>query len=550
MRVAAMEVECSSRIAQLQAEHEQKVRELTCEVESKGLSHRALIVKAKKVKNELASLKFCHVQLSETRAEYDTMKHEMAGVVTGVTAACTKQAATIDEQARRVSTLEEDLRAATEILAASQQNSASLEEERLGLVEQLRGERELVDEWKGHEERRAKEAAEWEAMEEASRKQLEAMTRETERLTGEVQASQAIVVSTQTALETHEKRALSLEEELTSLRASLAKEGSSGQALQDQLARAQAEAEQAARTAQEEVAQLKASHAGELSRRAGEVARWRKEGTMLGKKAESGDKLLIKMRDEHKAQEAELMTALEKANAEKALAEREARDSGSEAARKQLSIDKLHQQLNLQQDANKNTQDDLRRRKSELDQALNESQAQCRASDADREKLVGASAAKEEARAEAYRKLGLMERLLEEAERNLQALKKTNVGLEASLAREKEDAAQSRQAASASQGWAEELSSMEALMLKLSDTIRQKESQCKQLQDTVQFGCEERKELQEMIGQLKGSRERQSDSSREGTSSRGAAGTSKTGNKSTNAVQLPNINDKRRASQR
>ena len=91
---------------------------------------------------------------------------------------------------------------------------------------------------------------------------------------------------------------------------------------------------------------------------------------------------------------------------------------------------------------------------------------------------------------------------------------------------------------------------MEALMLKLSDTIRQKESQCKQLQDTVQFGCEERKELQEMIGQLKGSRERQSDSGREGTSSRGAAGTSKTGNKSTNAVQLPNINDKRRASQR
>ena len=43
---------------------------------------------------------------------------------------------------------------------------------------------------------------------------------------------------------------------------------------------------------------------------------------------------------------------------------------------------------------------------------------------------------------------------------------------------------------------------MEALMLKLSDNIRQKEIQCKQLQDTVQFGCEERKELQEQISQL------------------------------------------------
>ena len=102
MRIAAMEVECDSRIAQLQAAHEQKIRELTSDAESEGLAkleaHRSLLARLTAVQKEAASLKFCHVQLVETRGECEALKQEMAGVVTRVTGACAKQEATIAEQ--------------------------------------------------------------------------------------------------------------------------------------------------------------------------------------------------------------------------------------------------------------------------------------------------------------------------------------------------------------------------------------------------------------------------------------------------------------------
>lgn len=523
-----MEVECDSRVAQLQAAHEQKIRELTSDAESEGLAkleaHRSLLARLTAVQKEAASLKFCHVQLVETRGECEALKQEMAGVVTRVTGACAKQEATIAEQQRRCATLEDDLRATTEILAACQKNAASLEEERLGMVEQLRGERELVEEWKGHEARRATEAKEWEKLEEDTRRKLASVTQERDRGLAQAEAAEARAALTQSALEASQGEVKELRTRLAALEEALVQDGQAGAELKKRLEQAEAEAKAASEAATAELAKAKAGVREELSKRTGEAARAKREASLMAKKAEEAEKVLVKLRDEGKAQEAQLLTALEKANAEKALAERNANNSAAEAAAKAIATEKLHQQLKQLNETSKQSGQELRRRVGELEKAVNQSEKACR-------ELEGVRAREEEARREAHTKLGETERLLEEAQQNAEKLQKANGVLETTLAREKEEGAKIRVEAAASGAWAAQLESMEALMLKLSDNIRQKEIQCKQLQDTVQFGCEERKELQEQISQLRGG------------GSRGSKPAN--GNKSSNAVQLPNINDKR-----
>ena len=349
------------------------------------------------------------------------------------------------------------------------------------------------------------------------------------------------------SIEQAERHAQGLQEQLEATRHAAQEHSSKGGELAARLEQVQCEAREQAAKAQQRQEQAQR----EASKKTAEVARLKKECTVLTKQVDEGKRLLLALRDDQKQAEAQLIEGIEKANTAAQEARSEAQQRGNEAAARSLTMEKLHLQLKQIQEAAKSSASEAGGQVTELKREVagkNELLRECQAQLAS---TTSKFSTEEKKRRDAEAQAAWKDERWTDAQQELKGLILKKEDLAARLQAQTEELNTLRRSSKSSadmqaesEQWQSQLATMENLMLKLSDNIRNKEIQVKQLQDTVHAECHERRELQETVLTLKERLQQQE----EVPCNANAKSHSSNGSRS-KGVQLPAIDSSRRRMQ-
>jgi len=510
MRIAAMDAECEARLQKLRVDHEKETREMLQKAEATGRakleSYEIMKEKCKSLLLESKVVRKVQTCLEAEVAQFSIYKQETTQTVTKVMSVFSIQQEQLMQEKAKVSSMEESIK-------SWESKHASIDESRSRLAEQLRGERDLVDQWKQHEGRKSEEATKWESMEKKSRGELEAKMLDLDQSVKELEASRERLKENDMLYKESRVEVSSLKGMVGDLQGKLDNEEKEKQILAEKLQNAE-RGQKSVKSAAEEKNKQNAS---ELSKRMGEIVKLKKECQLMSKHVEEGKRQIVTQQEERQKQESELIKGLEKANAAIEAAKKEGRETceslNETSTKKDKKINVLQEQINCLKADAKESAGAHQRQIAATKVALGQTSDKLKTSEAKCALLNTRHSEEGGKQKELEEKCQALDENLNEKLDEVKALKNDKIALE----QEKQDLASHNDAQeeeinslriakekwSESEAFSSQLEGMENLMLKLSDNIRHKEIQVKQLQDTVQFGCEERRELLEQINTLK-----------------------------------------------